>query len=218
MSNAGTSCKSVGFSDATTKTFVFGSLSTHTSISDINFLSGLNIPFFYQAANYTDPTSGGVIKIGSDFWRSENAQIYKYNTPVVISGTTPSGDSSLGHDVTNSYLLVQNSSTAVYKYSGISGTTITYVGAVTLDNAVDTTKGFIYDNTNQRYIFIDGTDLRRFNSVGTTIDTVSLGSVVPSGLNGLIFINDRIYLVCLDPWQTVPNSITLNFFPTTMTR
>jgi|SRR3989339_101965 len=210
-----------GFEDIAIPTLSMNTFSTNSSIIDFEYSPSL-VPYFYQASNYTGATSGGCLKIGSSFWRSEGATIYKDSSTVTISGTVPAGDASLGYDSVNGYLLVQDSSTTVKRYSGIAGTTITYVDTITLDNASDTGKGFIYDNTNNRFIFIDGTDIRRFTSAGATIDTISMGSVTPRNLLGLCFVKDRIYTICAYPQDaglsSSDTSLFITFNPTTMLR
>lgn len=223
--NSATGTCAPGSSDAgssSTITFANYGAAANTAAVTFLYMPTTLVPYFEDTTNLTAPTSGGIVEIGTDIWRSEAATIYKGSSTVTISGTAPAGDSPLGYDSVNSYLLVQDSSTRVRRYSGIAGTTITYVDAVTLDNAVDTTKGFVYDNTNARYIFVDGSVIRRFNSSGVTIDTVSTGTTV-AGVVGLCFINNRVYIMQADTWEdndatTTDTNYTVNFIPTGMTR
>lgn len=216
-----------GFSDAgSSSTLAFATFGTNTAFTSFGYMPTTLVPYFSAVDNLTTPTSGGAILIGSSQWRSEATTIYKTSSLATISGTAPVGDSRLGHDSTNSYLLVMDSSTTVKRYSGISGTTITFVDTITLDNAVDTAKGFIYDNTNSRYIFIDGSAIRRFNSAGTTLDTVSIPSALGSSdLTGLCFVNDRVYMMQGSVFTsaggtsaTADTVYMINFIPTGMTR
>jgi hypothetical protein len=216
-----------GYSDATIKTILLHNNGTNGTVCwKLYYESAGETPYFLEAVNGSNDSDGGSLAIGTDEWWVDSTSIYKNDSAVTISGTGISGDNAIGHDPTNSYLLVLDSSTTVHRYSGISGTTITYVDEITLDNAVDTNKGFIYDNTNSRYICVDGTVLRRFNSSGTTIDTVTFPEVT-SGvvISGICFINDRVYLITgyghiefQDDTTRIRHIFDAQFIPTSMTR
>lgn len=218
-----------GFSDdSTTPTILFHSNGTSgTRWWKMLYESTGDAPYFVESSTAGSIDSdGGSVAIGADEWWADSTNIFKNGSIVTISGTAPSSDPVLGHDPTNSYLLVQDSSTRIRRYSGVSGTTITNINSdITLDNAVDTNKGFIYDNTNSRYIFVDGTNLRRFNSSGTTIDTAALPTVTGLTIQGLCFINDRVYLItgyAHIEFQTSTvekrDIMDAQFIPTSMTR
>jgi|14BtaG_2_1085337.scaffolds.fasta_scaffold04293_3 hypothetical protein len=135
----------------------------------------------------------GVVHIGTALWTSNDSpNIRKNSTNVTFSGDT--GYGPLSYDATNAYLLVLDTSTTIHRYSGVAGSTITYVDEVTLDNAVDTDKGFIFDDTNDQYICVDGSDIRVFDSSGTTVSATAFTD--DSGtLIGVVLINSRVYLV-----------------------
>jgi len=221
-----------GYSDAATKTVAAKATggTTLTFFQNVNFEETIsNVP--YIATTPVEDSSGvdadgGCVLIGTNRWTQDfgTTAIIKDGVAVTISGTEPGAAGALGHDPTLSYLLVADTATQVRRYSGIAGTTITFVDAITLDNAIDNTKGFIFDNTNSRYIFSDGTVLRRFNSAGTTLDTVTLPALLPT-VHGLCFINNRVFLINV---QTIAiddrtstdgsNTFILQFIPTNMTR
>ena len=221
-----------GFSDATTKLM---SVAIHDQNSDDTFIYSLqgsndigSSVFFFaldeDASGTVNPSCG--FHISTAYWTATDNgtagdSIEKNGTPVTISGTTPAANAMLGHDPTNSYLLVMDTTTQIRRYSGIAGTTITYVDAITLDTVITRTVGFLFDNTNSRYICLDTTNnlIRRFNSSGTTIDTVSY-TVSDTNIVGLAMINVRIFLVNSFEYNisTTLHTFYLEFIPTTMTR
>ena len=170
----------------------------------------------------------GMMVIGTDDWdcRSSDA-IRKNNGAVTIVGGATPHFGLLGHDPTATYLLILTSSTTVKRYSGISGTTITYVDTITLDTAVNTSKGFFFEDTNNRYICVDTTNsvIRRFNSSGTTVDTVAY-TIDITKVTGLAMINDRVYMVIASgaggdsgvAGSAGAQVINADLLPTTMTR
>lgn len=157
-------------------------------------------------------------------WISTGASILKNGSGVTVSGATRVG--KLGHDVTNSYLLVLYSTTQIARFSGISGTTITNINSdITLDTAVDNTRGFMYDDTNSRYICIDTTNsvIRRFDSSGTTVDTYDISSYDITACDGVCYIGDRVYLTYVFGGTTTNTvaditTLTVTYVPTGMTR
>jgi hypothetical protein len=184
-------------------------------------------PFFPSAAvtqsiSITSSNEGSII-IGSNYWTADNtdSEILKDGTAVTISGTARFGP--LGHDPTNSYLLVLYSTTKIAKFSGISGTTITNVNSdVTLDTAVTATRGFLYDDVNDQYVCVDTTNnlVRKFNSSGTTVSTASY-TITDTNVYGVCYIEDRVYLIVNYVIDTNENScggLGYGFVPTTMTR
>lgn len=175
-------------------------------------------------------TANGYVYITTDRWACTSSTIYKNGSSATISGTARYG--VLGHDPTNSYLLVLYSSTAIAKFSGISGTTITNVNAdVTLDTAVAQNRSFIYDSTNSRYICIDNTNkvIRRFNSTGTTIDTLSISGILDNldsanKILGLCVYQGRVMVAVMSllvPGANTAGSdmiqMSTTFYPTSMT-
>jgi hypothetical protein len=192
---------------------------TATAVIEMPYMPLVGVPVIEASGNYTAATSGGVLRIGTDVWRSEAATIYKGNSTVTISGDAPAGDSALGHDPTLDYLLTLDNSTTVHRYSGIAGSTITYVDQITLDNAIDTDKGFLFDDANSEYYFLDGTDIRKFNSSGVTQSTTSIGFDYQDMI-GLCFVNDRIYLICVIQGEEAAGSDSayIGYIPTSITR
>lgn len=219
-----TNINATGYSDDSSAYVVAGgTYGSASAFQSFPFLPTVNVPVYGGSTNLTTAASGGFLQIGTAMWRSEGTTIYKASSTVTISGTAPAGDSPLGHDVTNSLLLVQDSSTRVRRYSGIAGTTITHTTDITLDNAVDTDKGFVYDNTNTNYYFIDGTVIRKFNSTGVTQSTTSIGTAAPSGLMGLCFINDRLHMITMSSLiksdaAANESAYIFTFIPTSITR
>ncbi len=199
--------KASGFSDATqgkitTTVYDSGNSDVTFQALEVAVDSGAGVFFFDldKDSTATATVSCGLY-ISTDFWAATDDgtagdRICKNGSSVTISGTTPSADAMLGHDPGSSYLLVMDSTTRIRRYSGISGTTITFVDSITLDTAVSLTAGFLFDDTNNRYICVDLVNnlIRRFNSSGTTIDTQSY-TVTDTYLRGVALIANRVYLV-----------------------
>lgn len=171
--------------------------------------SGLTI-----TTNLTD----GILTIGTDNWSTQSTHIQKNGSNVTITGTFRRG--MLGYDVSNSELLVLYSATAIAKFTGIAGTTLTNANTdVTLDTSVSTNVGFAYDDTNQTYTCYDGSTVRRFNSSGTTIDTAVLpiNSAITT-LVGIVWLKDRIFVVSGNTMSQNAANVLYAFTPTTLTR
>ena len=209
-----TYCQDVKYRDAS----LFGFQPVFSYISDSSFTVS------------SSATDNGIVYISSDRWNSITGAIKKNGSSVTISGTSRVGP--LGHDPVNSYLLVLYSTTAVARFSGISGTTITNTNSdITLDTAVARNAGFIFDSTNTRYIFIDSTNkvIRRFDSSGTTIDTVSISGLVDNissanKIMGLSVFQGRVMVAVSTLYQVGANSagtdmimLSTTFYPTSMT-
>ncbi len=179
-------------------------------------------PQTFNAADVT-PTVNGGLYIGTDFWSScsDSGTIQKNGTSVTISGTARNGP--LGHDNTNSSLLVLYSTTKIAKFSGIAGTTITnLVADVTLDTAVESTVGFLFDDANDEYVCVDTTAnlVRKFNSSGVTQSTAAY-TISDANVAGVCLINNRVYLVvvCVMDHATASfGSFGWSLVPTTMKR
>lgn len=226
---SGAELMAFGYNDATIKTF---NISLQDTGSNRGAWNGWHLASdfgrqFYTVATGEDQSRtfgslGGTVLIGTDNWAFQAAGLtgaFKNNTAVTYSGTARGGAAS--YDAANDRILLQYSSTKVAKFSGSAGTTITNTSSdVTLDTAVDVDKAFIYDNTNARYIFIDTTAniIRRFNSVGVTIDTVPY-TVIDTNVKGLTVINGRVCLInaLLNQDAGSENYITIEFIATTMT-
>ena len=122
----------VGYSDATTKRFI---VSKYEAAADLMYMKiGLSVDFgadLYQAENISWVNQGasagsfGIVQIGTDVWLSgvNGGETWKNGSAVTVSGTARIGP--IGHDPTNSYLLVNYSTTQIARFTGISGTTIT---------------------------------------------------------------------------------------------
>lgn len=186
-------------------------------------------PARVDATNLGSDDAKGAVYIGGNFWVSElagaNKNIYKDGAIATWSGTT--ADGPLGHDPTNSYLLILESTTSIVRYSGISGTTLTNINSnITLDTAVTETAGFFFDDTNTRYICCDNGNslIRRFDSSGTTVDTQAYPTLLSSAsVVGCVPVGGRIHLVIQDP-QTVEVggsnvgcAVSAQLIPTNMT-
>jgi hypothetical protein len=150
-------------------------------------------------------------------------RIVKNGSTATISGTAPASNAcTLGHDPTNSYLLVLDSATTIKRYSGIAGTTITFVDSITLDTAVSI-GAFLFDNTNSQYICVNaaGTSLLRFNSAGVLQQTVALPSNIGT-VHGVTIVGNRIFTlnvvgqVSLDTVST-DGGFSFALLPTAMT-
>lgn len=225
---------SCGFSDASTDILTVG-LGLGGGTDDANLVA-IYMSNDIGASPYIFAKSGAInlgsssnpgtdthpLYIGTDSWLSDgsSSSILKNGTGVTISGTARYG--VLGHNNTDSQLLVMYSTTKIAKFTGISGTTITNANDdVTLDTAVSQI-GFVFDDTNNRYVCVDTTNnlLRKFDASGTTISTASY-TVNDSLVRGVCLINDRYYLVTT--FATLYSalnicSITVSLIPTTMTR
>ena len=234
-SNASDIVRSSGYSDATEDQIA---VAVQQSTTDVAYLLNFKVSADVGAAPYLNnkPTSTlpntstaattDPLTIGSDVWVSESTgtEIRKNGTAVTISGTNRFGP--LGHNSTDSQLLVLYSTTKIAKFTGITGTTITNaVDDVTLDTAV-TQIGFAFDDTNNQYVCVDRTAniLRKFNSAGVTIETVAYtiddGS---STVVGVCLIKDRYYLVKTIAFgftasAVAPTAVTVSFIPTNMKR
>lgn len=224
-----------GFSDASTAIISAG-VQIAGAVDDIYQLAikvsddiGLSTyaDAYYRYDTSASPVTNGAIVIGTSVWQltadaTSGNRVRKDGGSVTISGTNPGAVGALGHDPTNSYLLALDSTTTIKRYSGIAGTTITFVDSITLDTAVSTV-GFAYDADNQRYICLDKTAniLRRFNSTGTTIDTVAY-TVDDANVLGVCIIGNRVYLIAINR-QTITGGTTgfganISLVPTNMTR
>ncbi len=224
-----------GFSDASTAIISAG-VQIAGAVDDIYQLAikvsddiGLSTyaDAYYRYDTSASPVTNGAIVIGTSVWQltadaTAGNRVRKDGGSVTISGTNPGAVGALGHDPTNSYLLALDSTTTIKRYSGIAGTTITFVDSITLDTAVSTV-GFAYDADNQRYICLDKTAnvLRRFNSTGTTIDTVAY-TVDDTNVLGVCIIGNRVYLIAVNR-QTITGGTTgfganISLVPTNMTR
>lgn len=164
------------------------------------------------------------IYIGADYWTSDDEStsqcIAKNGTDVTISGTNPSASSPLlGHDPTSAYLLVKDTTTTIKRYSGIAGTTITFVSTITLANACDQDVGFVFDDTNDYYICADKTNnlIRVFNSSGAQVTSVSY-TFDDTDLRGLCFIGSRLYAILAKGGIGTEDVFPFRFIPTTYTR
>lgn len=229
--------QSCGYSDGTIKTLSVngyeGGAAADGYVAGYNISTDVGAAIFQTLWTKFDMSvalSASVL-IGTDYWTSEQNgtpgnTIRKNGSTVTISGTTPSNGGQfpcLGHDPTLSYLLVLDATTRIRRYSGIAGTTITYVDDITLDTAVSRDVGFLFDNTNSRYICVDATNnlLRRFNSTGTTIDTVAY-TISDADVHGICMIKDRVYLIVVRSQNPTGASVTfglsVDLIPTNMTR
>lgn len=170
----------------------------------------------------SSPSATHPLYIGTDTWVSDDTStvINKNGSPVTISGTNRFGP--LGHNNTDSQLLVLYATNKIAKFTGIAGTTITNANDdVTLDTTVSQV-GFVFDDTNNRYVCVDKANnlLRKFDSSGTTISTAAY-TVDDTKVVGVCLIKDRYYLVMTlaTTYSTLNiNSITVSLVPTTMTR
>lgn len=169
----------------------------------------------------------GVVHIGTDRWTSySTSTIRKNNSNVTISGGSGTQAGKLGYDPTNSYLLVMVSTTEIKRYSGVGGTTLTYVDTITLDTACDNDIGFAFDDDNTQYFAVDSTNgvIREFDSSGTTVSTQAY-TFDESQAEGVVIVDDRIYVAFATsagaPGGSVgerSGTIHMNLVPTDMTR
>lgn len=163
----------------------------------------------------------GALYIGADLYQVTNGSFFKNNSGLSISGTFRSGP--LGHDVANSRILVLYDSTHIAKFTESGGTITNLASDVTLDNAVSDSHGFVYDETNDRFICVDTGDgvIRRFNSSGITVDTVPY-TIDTTALAGLAIIDGRVYMVFITAASNTSatedtQSINVKYIPTAMT-
>lgn len=173
-------------------------------------------------AGTTMTSLNGIVKIGSDVWTnsSSSSAIDKNTTGAAFSGTARYGPMS--YDTDNDRVLILYSTTAIARFSGASTTTLTNTNSdITLDTAVTATCGFIWDDTNDQIICLDLANnlLRRFNSSGTTIDTVAY-TFDDTNIRGLCVIKGRVYAInvffLFGDGSTV-YSIAVDFVATDMT-
>ncbi|RMD51817.1 hypothetical protein D6827_01395 [Candidatus Parcubacteria bacterium] len=183
--------------------FAIGSVNPATPTETLIFRLEFNFLQQYQEIVITDQQVDtttdaiGVLYIGDYYWLidSTGSGLIKNGSTVTISGTTPTNIYALGYDGNNDYLLILESSTSVKRYS-ISGTTITYVDTITLDAAVSTINGFLFDKENNEFVFIGIGDIRIFNASGTTQRTITYPRIKGyGGLNGVVYYRNYLYAV-----------------------
>lgn len=219
------------FSDATTKKITLSMKDGNgdCGVLGVNVASDIGYSLYnsdYALVSEGANTVSHGIWIGTDYFTRDNESasqcIAKNGSDVTISGTAPStSDVILGHDPTNSYLLVKDSTTTIKRYSGISGTTLTFVSTITLANACDQSVGFVFDDTNDYYICADKTNnlIRVFNSSGTQVTTAAY-TFDDTNLRGLCFIGSRLFAIIAKDaiGGTYANAVNFSFIPTTHTR
>lgn len=200
-----------GFSDAATKSLAVGVEDNANADWDVSkwelATDAGTAVHLISTASVADTARGvAVIYIGSNYWVSnsdatEGDSILKDGSDVTISGTTPENGSSgcpLGHDPTLSYLLVKDSTTTIKRYSGIAGTTITYVDTITLGTATIQKDGFFFHDSTSQYICLNTTNntIQRYNSSGTLQDATAY-TCTDTNIKGVCAINNRVYLVSI---------------------
>lgn len=217
-----------GFSDATTKLITMGMWANGASTRLYFGIAGVATDFGimpYVIENVVQTrgagnfgTAEGAIRIGSDYiFGHGSTNLNKNGTDVTISGTARKGP--LGHDPTNSYLLVLYDTTHIARFSGIAGTTFTNIASdITLSNAITAGLGFFFDNLNTRYIGIDTSAnlIRRFDSSGTQIDTAAY-TFNDTYAIGVVPINGRVHVLLRPQWYVgAPYMNIVYAVPTTM--
>lgn len=214
-----------GFSDATTPlvTTPWGSASLYLTgrLKVAEEVGAFPYRSTVSADNLANTT--GAVWIGTDLWLSGTGNAIQKNA---AGGSFVSGDANgpLGHDPTNSYLLMLTSTTNVRRFSGIAGTALTQVDNITLANAVTATIGFAYDATGLQYIAINTTTdiIYKFSSSGTMVSS-SAYTFDDTQTKGLAILGNRVYAVNIfgsssnDSSQPVLNSALVEFIPTAMT-
>lgn len=148
----------------------------------------------------SDTLSGAMYLDGSEYTSSQTVtEIYKDSSALSFSGTGRAGQ--LGYDTTNSYFLVLYSTTKIAKFT-LSGSTLTNLNSdITLDTAVDNSKGFVWDDENAEIIAYDTVNnvIRRFDSSGTTIDTTPVPSnLSESKIKGVCIIDNRVHIIVFE--------------------
>ena len=222
----------VGFSDASTPLICVGTSNNDStlngcmgSVIKVSEEHGVDLYLFEQETDTDYNNILGAVEIGTDFWHVRATNIVRKNSSSVTFGSDDC-QGPLAHDPASSYLLFLTSTTNVRRFSGIAGTTLTFVDNVTLASAIDTDKGFLYDNTNARYIGINASanEIRRYDSSGTLVDAVSY-SIGDTFVKGIVFIKNRVYLVVIQSGGitgTVSEPshchVEAQFIPTQMTR
>lgn len=136
--------------------------------------NGLRISCYYDSSAGNDKIQGRVFGTAM--------QAYTW------SGTTAGGH--ITSDNTNLWICDDNAYTTVRRYT-VSGTTVTYQDAITLDAAA--TDGFIYDGT---YFWgrVAGV-IKRYNATtGATLQTITLATVPSDLAKGLVVLDDIVYI------------------------
>lgn len=166
------------------------------------------------------PSTRGVVYTGTNYFLVDSSSnVYKDGSTITVaSGSGVNGP--LGHDSVNAYLLMATSATNVRRYSGIATTTISQVDNITLDTAITTGMGFLYDTVNQQYVFLDTTNnvLRRFSSTGVTVDTTAY-TFNDALVYGVQMIGRRVYIVVQSSGRGTSEgdvSVSVQLIPTTL--
>lgn len=213
---AGSALYPGGYSDAATKVIsMFSSGSNGCMMVPYGVATDYGVDLYMTNAPSVVSVTTNVIAgmlIGTDSWisKSDNT-LYKNGAAITWSGGSTPRYGSLGHNPTLSYMLILTSSTNIKRYSGIAGTTLTFVDTITLDTAVTVETMFAYDDANSRYICIDKTNnlIRRFSSTGVTVDTVAY-TVDDTKVVGVTIIGGRVYLVTQHGGAVTSNSPSSN--------
>ncbi len=157
---------------------------------------------YWRSYGYGDTTGlaaglRGIIKIGSFVYYSSSDSTMRRVTDTLGTNTAMTFGSNactgpMSWDQSNSYLLIQSSTTNVRRFT-ISGTTLTFVDNITLDTAIDASQsGFLFDGTNYfGYASASGV-LRKFNSSGVQQTTLTIGTSLP-GFVGLVKLNGILH-------------------------
>lgn len=232
VNNQASLIASCGFSDASTDNIGVGMMNTSgsDSIEAAKFSISPDTGALYVDAKTVNsvslsssPGSSHMIYLGTDFWSNESVvpEMRKNGSTTTFTGTARYGP--LGHDNTNNYMLVLYSTTKIARFTGIAGTNLTNINSdITLDTAVSQV-GFVFDDLNDQYVCVDLTNnlLRKFDSAGTTVETVSY-TVDDSKCVGIALIKNVYYLVLAAAYTQAANTnfsqLTVSFVPTNMRR
>jgi len=156
----------------------------------------------YQPYKFAEETAVGItlelphiLYADGHFWAAVAAggtSLYRDSSGASFGSNACAGAMSWDDD--NSYLLFCNTTTNVRRFT-YAATTLTFVDNITLDTAVTVDKGFVFDNTNNMYYFLDTTNnvVRKFNASGVQQTTFAY-TLDDNRAKGLVLIGGRIYV------------------------
>ena len=171
----------------------------------------------------TNATIANVLYADGAFWSAQlggNTTAYKAGTSVTFGSNACAG--AMSWDDGNSYLMFLNTTTNVRRFT-YSGTNLTFVDNITLDNAVTIDRGWVFDDTNNMMYFLSSGGISKFNMSGVR-QSVTAITVDTSLARGLVAIGGRIHIAFAEGYGASSatassdiSTVSVRFVPTTIT-